>query len=160
MNILIGTILIGGGAVWLWFLLGGDVARSKAYAGTLDTLLFTAPRILMALLGAAYFAEILPEEDMRRLFGAEAGLMGVLLAVALGPVSPGGAFVAFAIAAAALKAGAGEAAALGYVTSWSLYSLAKLLAYELPIMGRDVTLVRVAVCLPVPFIVAGLAVLF
>jgi len=48
---------------------------------------------------------------------------------------------------------------LAYVVSWALFSTTRLLAYELPLMGRSATAVRLLVSLPVPFAVAGLAAL-
>ncbi len=159
MNILIGTVLIGGLAVWLWSKLPNADWRNAAYHNWARTLAFTAPRIVVALLGAGFFAELLPAEKVQALFGAEAGISGAILAIALGPITPGGAFVSFAISAAALKAGAAPVMAIAYVTSWTLFSLTKLLAYELPVMGRQAALGRLAVSLPVPFAVAALAAL-
>jgi uncharacterized membrane protein YraQ (UPF0718 family) len=118
---------------------------------------FTAPRIVVALLGAGFFAELLPPEQVRALFGEGAGVSGVLLAIALGPITPGGAFVSFAVGAAALKAGATSSLVVTYVTSWSLFSASRFLAYELPLMGRQLALRRLLLCLPVPFLIAGAA---
>jgi len=161
MNILIGTVLIGGAALWLWSYLPNSDWRRASYEASLDTFLFTAPRVLVALLvallGAGFFAELLPEDQVRGLLGSEAGLTAVVLAIALGPLTPGGAFVSFAIGAAALKAGAAPVAAIAYVTSWSLFSTTKIFAYELSFMGRQATLMRILVSLPVPFAIAGLA---
>lgn len=157
MNILIGTILIGAAAVWLWLKLPNAEWRRASWQASFDTLLFTAPRILVALLGAGFFADLLPEDTVRRLLGEEAGAWAVLLAVALGPITPGGAFVSFAITAAALKTGAAPVAAIAYVTSWSLFSTTKIFAYELSFMGRHATLTRILISLPVPFLVAGIA---
>ncbi|KUP95066.1 hypothetical protein [Tritonibacter horizontis] len=159
MNILIGTVLITVAAIWLWCKLPNDDWRRASYRASYDTLLFTAPRILVALLGAGFFAELLPADQVRQVLGAEAGVSAVLLAIALGPITPGGAFVSFAIAAAALKAGAAPVAAVAYVTSWSLFSMTKIFAYELSFMGRSATLSRILVSLPVPFAVAALAAL-
>jgi len=117
-------------------------------------------RVLIALLGAGFFAELLPEAQVRRLLGSDAGLAGVLLAVALGPITPGGAFVSFAVGAAALKAGAAPTAVVAYVTSWSLFSTTKIFAYEVPFMGWRATATRLLVSLPVPFAVAALVTLF
>ncbi|EPX85268.1 hypothetical protein [Salipiger mucosus] len=155
MNILIGTVLIGAGALWLWWSLPNAEWRRAAGRASLDTLAFTAPRVLVALLGAGFFAELLPGDEVRRLLGDDAGAGAVLLAIALGPLTPGGAFVSFAIAAAALRAGAAPVAAVAYVTSWSLFSTTKIFAYELSFMGRQATLTRVLVSLPVPFLVAA-----
>lgn len=159
MNILIGTMLIGGAAVWLWTVLPNAEWRAAAGRAALSTLTFTGPRVVVALLGAGFFAELLPPEQVQRFFGAEAGAAGVVLAIALGPLTPGGAFVSFAVGAAALKAGAAPVMALAYVVSWSLFSMTKLLAYELPLMGRSAMATRLLVSLPVPFVVAGLATL-
>ncbi|MDX1782002.1 MAG: hypothetical protein R3256_11860, partial [Thalassovita sp.] len=65
-----------------------------------------------------------------------------------------------AIAAAALKSGASAVAALAYVTSWSLFSLTKILAYEAPLMGRQEVFARIAVSWPVPFLIAAVGMLF
>jgi uncharacterized membrane protein YraQ (UPF0718 family) len=157
MNILIGTVLIGAAAVWLWLKLPNAAWRQAAREASRDTFWFTAPRVLVALLGAGFFAELLPEDQVRRFLGDDAGFGAIVLAVALGPLTPGGAFVSFAIAAAALKTGAAPVAAIAYVTSWSLFSTTKIFAYELSFMGRQATVMRILVSLPVPFVVAGLA---
>ena len=99
------------------------------------------------------FADLLPEEAMRNLFGSDAGYTGLVLAVLIGPFTPGGAFVCFAIAAAGLQVGAAEGAVAGYVTSWALFSLTKTLAYELPMLGVTLTMRRVMLSLPIPFLV-------
>ena len=157
MNILIGTVLIGGAALWLLTILPNAEWRQAAGRATWETAKFTLPRIFVALLGAGFFAELLPEDRVRALFGAESGILSLVLAAALGPITPGGAFVSFAIGAAALKAGAAPLPVLVYVTSWTLFSLSRLLAYELPFMERDGTQLRVLVSLPLPLIVAILA---
>lgn len=157
MNILIGTVLIGTAAFCLWLRLPNAEWRRASWHASLDTLSFTAPRVLVALLGAGFFAELLPKDQARQLLGTEAGFAGVTLAIALGPLTPGGAFVSFAIGAAALNAGASPVAAIAYVTSWALFSTTKILSYELSFMGRRVTLTRILVSLPVPFIIAGTA---
>lgn len=82
---------------------------------------------MVALLGAAFVAELSPEDKIEAAFGVGSGPAGVLLAVAHGPITPGGAFVSFAVGAAALKAGAAPAPVVAYVTSWSLFALTKFL---------------------------------
>ncbi|MEO1314113.1 MAG: hypothetical protein AAFV27_09590 [Pseudomonadota bacterium] len=153
MNILIGTVVLGLAALVVWQRLGAR--RDEAMARTLELLRFTMPRVIVALLGAGFFAELLPEAQMQAWFGTDAGFGGLLLAVLLGPVTPGGAFVSFAIGAAALKAGAGVAPVIGYVTAWSLFSLSKILVYEVPILGAQTVLVRLAVSWPFPLLVGG-----
>jgi len=157
MNIVIGTVLIGVAAIWLWSTLPNAEWRRASYAASFHTLKFTVPRVLVALLGAGFFAELLPEQAVQHYLGQDAGLRAVFVAILLGPLTPGGAFVSFAIAAAALKAGAAPLPAIIYVTSWSLFSTTKIFSYELAFMGWQATLIRLFVSLPIPFVLAVLA---
>ncbi|MBB95856.1 MAG: hypothetical protein CML68_14845 [Rhodobacteraceae bacterium] len=156
MNIVIGTVLLLGLAGWFWLKLGPD-ARPEALSRTRSTLAFTLPRIVVALVGAGLFAELLPPDRVQALFGEDGGWKAILLAALLGPPTPGGAFVSFAIGAAALKAGASIPAVLAYVTSWSLFSITKILVYEIPMMGSRAMWLRVALSWPFPLAVGGLA---
>lgn len=157
MNILIGTLLLLALAALAWRKLATPPRRREALAATASLAAFTLPRLFTAMIGAALLAELMPADRIEALFGSGAGLAALLLATALGPLTPGGAFVSFALAAAALKMGATPAAALTYVTSWSLFSLTKLLAYELPFMGLRTMALRLAISLPIPLAVGGLA---
>lgn len=158
MNILIGTVLIGALAIWLFRALPED-RRSDAFGATRDTLAFTLPRVTVALIGAGFFAELLPAEQMQALFGSQSGLWGLILASVMGPITPGGPFVSFAIGAAALQSGASVATVMAYVTAWSLFSLTKLLGYEWPIMGPAATGLRVLVSVWIP-VAVGAAVMW
>lgn len=157
MNILIGTVLL-----WaLALVLLGRLKRSAPaqlpalFAQVRATILFMAPRILAGLVGAGFMAELLPLEHIERQFGTGAGFGGVVLATILGAATPGGPFVAFAIGAAALQAGAGTPALMAYVTSWSAVNLNRAIAYELPLMGRRFTLLRAAISVPLPLVLGG-----
>ena len=155
MNIVIGTLLLGGMAWWLWRLLPDAEARATALTEAKRLGLFILPRISVALIGASLFAELLPAERVRELFGTGSGIGGLMLAILLGPATPGGVFVCFAVAAAGLKVGASSAAALAYVTAWALFSATKVLAYEVPLMGWPFTRRRLVLSLPIPFLVAS-----
>lgn len=157
MNILIGTILLWAGAYWLWQKLPDTDARQLALKNTVELTKFTVPRVVLALIGAALFAELLPADQIEGMFGSEAGLTGIVLAVLIAPIVPGGPFVVFAIGAAGLQVGASQAAAMAYVTSWGLFSLTKAIAYEIPLVGARFMLRRFLVSLPLPFIVAAAA---
>lgn len=159
MNILIGTILIWAGALWGLHRvrttapeqMGTVLAKSRAM------FLFMVPRIFAGLVGAGFLAALLPQDMVASAFGADAGLTGVLLGTVFGALSPGGPFVALAIGAAALKAGAGSGALIAYVTSWSLFALTRTLSYELPMMGAGFTRLRFLLSLPVPIVLGLLA---
>ena len=47
---------------------------------------------------------------------------------------------------------------MAYVTGWSLFSMTKVLAYELPLLGRRAMLLRLAVSWPVPLLLGGVVV--
>ncbi|MEO0991128.1 MAG: hypothetical protein AAFX00_09300 [Pseudomonadota bacterium] len=157
MNILIGTVLLWGAAIWLWRKLPDGDWRQAALESTWATLRFTGPRVVVALIGAGLFAELLPEQQIQRFFGEDAGVLAILMATLAGPITPGGPFVAFAISAAALKSGATVMPIVAYITSWSLFALTKVMAYELSILGTPTFVKRVAVSLPLPFAVGIMA---
>ena len=157
MNILIGTVFLALVAAWVGRRVRAAGQGTEAKARFLRTAAFTLPRMLVALLGAGLLAELVPEGHIEGLFGASAGWRGLLLATVLGPVTPGGAFVSFALGATALKAGAAVGPVMAYVTGWSLFSLTKILAYEMPLMGRRAATLRVAVSWPVPLLLGAVA---
>jgi uncharacterized membrane protein YraQ (UPF0718 family) len=155
VNILIGTILL----IALAAALLGHLRRTQpeavpeAFRRTGETMVFLLPRLAVGLTGAGFLAALLPAELIARVFGEQSGVSGVLLATLAGVVTPGGPFVAFAIAASGLKAGAGIAAAAAYVVSWSVICLTRSLTWELPVLGAGFTLARWAVSVPVPLII-------
>lgn len=154
MNILIGTVLIWGAAAWAIRHLHRTApeARPELYRRAGQTFLFMLPRLAVGLIGAGFLAALLPEAFVQRWLSAQSGLQGILLATGFGVLTPGGPFVAFAIGASALKAGAGAGALVAYVTSWSLVSMVRTLSYEVPLMGRRFTLLRVLISLPAPIL--------
>ena len=162
MNILIGTIL-------LWALAWAVMRRLKDHAPehlgdvlrrSRATVTFLIPRVFVGLVGAGFMAELLPVNRIEAWFGESAGLGGVLLASAVGMATPGGPFVAFAIGAAALKAGAAWAPLMAFITAWSVMNLNRAIAYELPLMGRHFLLIRSVASLPVPLILGILVLAF
>lgn len=162
MNILIGSVVLWGASLYLIHKLwreDRDLLR-EASRNMISTALFILPRIVIGIIGSGFLAELLPQDNIASLFGEEAGYLGIILACIAGPLTPGGPFVAFAIGAAALKAGASEAALISYVTSWSVLNINRDLVYELPLLGARFMRLRWLLSLPVPFIVGGLVMLF
>lgn len=157
MNIVIGTIVLMALAGWVWQRLGNDDQRQDAYAAVGRMVVTNLPRMVVALISAGLFAELLPEETVRMYLGDETGYRAVLIGTALGVLTPGGAFVAFAVAAAATSAGAAMPAMVAYICAWGLFSLTKLIAEEMVFLGPRFVLLRVAVCSPVPLIAGALA---
>lgn len=158
MNIVIGTILLWAVALLLVWRLARTTPGHlpELAARTRETMLFMVPRMVAGLVGAGFMAELMPVGQVQRFFGEGSGMGGVALAAALGAATPGGPFIAFAIGAAALKAGAVWAPLMAYVTSWSAMNLNRAFTYELPLMGRRFTLIRAAISLPLALVLGGL----
>jgi uncharacterized membrane protein YraQ (UPF0718 family) len=160
MNILIGTIVLLGLAAWVWQRLETRENRDAALDGVRRMVVNNLPRLVVALISAGLFAELLPEEVVRQYMGDTSGFQGVLLGTALGVVTPGGAFVSFALAAGAMAAGATGPALMAYLCSWALFAITKIISEELAFLGLPFILTRVAISLPIPLIVGGIALLF
>ncbi|MEO1638711.1 MAG: hypothetical protein AAFU41_05630 [Pseudomonadota bacterium] len=157
MNIVIGTIVLAILAGWLWQKLETAERRGDAIARVRIMTWMNLPRVVLALISAGLFAELLPDEIVRAYLGDTAGFTGVLLGAALGIVTPGGAFVSFALAAGAMTAGAALPAIIAYLTSWSLLSITKVLAEELAFLGGRFILIRYAFCDLLPIESANLS---
>jgi uncharacterized membrane protein YraQ (UPF0718 family) len=112
------------------------------------------------LLIAAFVSRLLPAEIVSALLGRDSGLLGVIVASALGGFIPGGPMVAFPIAFAMFQMDAGRAQMIALLTSWSVFAVHRILTYELPLMGRRFVVVRLAAAAPLPFLAAALSLSF
>jgi uncharacterized membrane protein YraQ (UPF0718 family) len=130
-----------------------SIARSKAATREILHLL---PRLALGVIGSGFIAKALPQAQIVGLLGSGSGVLGVALAALAGALTPGGPVVGFALGAAALKAGAGLPQVMSFVTGWSLYTLNRMLIWELPFMPSWFVRLRILVSLPFPFITAGL----
>ncbi len=137
---------------------GGILLRESAKEGSFEFLRLV-PRMAIGVLGSGYIAAALPQDFVVAWLGSSSGVLGIALAGIAGAMTPGGPVVGFAIAAAALKGGAGAPQVIAYSTAWALYAFPRLLTYELPIMPAHVVWLRVVASLPLPFIAAWLAML-
>lgn len=114
------------------------------------------PRLAVGVIGAGFIAKAMPQETVVAWLGPSSGGWGVALAALAGAATPGGPVVGFAIGAAALKAGAGLPQIVAYVTAWSLYTINRVLVWEIPTMPPRFALTRLLISLPFPFIAAGM----
>ena len=115
--------------------------------------------VTIGMLGAGYIAELMPAELVESWLGKDSGFVGVAVAALAGAATPGGPVVGFSIGAAALKAGAGLPQVLAYTTGWSLFTLNRILVFEIPTLPRHLVWFRILLSAPVPFAVAGLVAL-
>jgi uncharacterized membrane protein YraQ (UPF0718 family) len=117
------------------------------------------PRIALGVIGSGFIADAMPQDLIVPWIGPQSGILGVAIATLGGAATSGGPVVGFSIAAAALKAGGGAPQIIAYVVAWSLFSIQRLIGWEIPSMPPRVVLLRAAVSLPLPFIAAGAAIL-
>lgn len=113
------------------------------------------PRVLIGVIGSGYVAAVMPQETIGAWIGPNSGLLGIGIATLAGAATPGGAVVGFSVGAAALKGGAGAPQVIAYTTAWSLYTLQRLINWEIHMMAPRVVWLRAFVSLPLP-ILAGI----
>jgi uncharacterized membrane protein YraQ (UPF0718 family) len=142
--------------LWLaWRRHDGTMAAAVKAAG-LD-FWHLLPRLAVGVIGAGFIAKAMPQDTVSAWLGPSSGFSGVSLAALAGALTPGGPVVGFAVGAAALKAGAGLPQVLAYVTGWSLYTINRVLVWEIHTMPRRFVIMRLVLSLPFPFLAAGLA---
>jgi uncharacterized membrane protein YraQ (UPF0718 family) len=135
---------------------GGGGLRAAVFE-TQSEFLRLLPRLMVGVIGSGFIAKALPQEIVVSWLGPGSGNPGILIACLAGALTPGGPVVGFAIGAAALKAGAGTPQIMAFVTAWSLYTLNRVLIWELPIMPRQFVWMRAVLSLPFPFLTAYVA---
>jgi len=113
--------------------------------------------LLVVSFWAAGLAEVvIPKELIPAALGTQAGFRGIVLATGAGALTPSGPFIAIPIAAAMSRSGASAGALVAYVSAWGLIAIHRLVAWEIPILGPRLALLRWSVSLVLP-VVAGVA---
>jgi hypothetical protein len=146
--------IVAGLMVVAWRRADGSLQLSVAAAT--QEVLHLLPRLALGVIGSGFMAKAMPAETVTSLFGQGSGVTGVALATLAGALTPGGPVVGFALGAAALKAGAGLPQVMAFVTGWSLYTLNRMIIWELPLTPPWLVRARLIVSLPLPFVVAAL----
>jgi uncharacterized membrane protein YraQ (UPF0718 family) len=147
--------VIAAGCLWLaWRRGDGSMEASLKEAG-LD-FWHLLPRLAVGVIGAGFIAKAMPQDTVSAWLGPASGVQGVTLAALAGALTPGGPVVGFAMGAAALKAGAGLPQVMAFVTGWSLYTINRVLVWEVQTMPRKFVLMRLLVSVPFPFLAAAL----
>ena len=120
----------------------------------LSLLWFILPRLIPALILTGMLQVLIPQEVVGRYFGREAGFRGIVIASVAGVLTPGGPMVSVPLMVALAHSGAGLAALVAYMTSWSLFGIQRIIAWEAPLMGWRFVVARVIPSLAFP-VVAG-----
>src|SRR5205085_8002628 len=122
-----------------------------------DLWLFTGmlPKMAAGSLIAAFVTRLLPREVVARVVGSESGFVGILVAMVMGAVLPGGPLTIYPVAGAFLLLGADIGTAVAFITAWNLLGYNRALIWELPFFGPEFVGWRILLALPLP-IIAGL----
>lgn len=123
---------------------------------TASYLVLMAPRMAVAVLMASFAAELIPGKLVSGWLGAESGVTGILIASVAGIMVPAGGVIAFPLALAMLKVGVGVPQLIAFLTSWEVFAVHRVLAFELPMLGINFVTLRIASTFILPPI-AGLA---
>lgn len=134
---------------------GGTQLLSEGLRSGFDLLLRFAPVIVISFLAAGFAERLIPQEWVRERLGHGSGLVGILLGAGAGVITPGGPFVSMPIAAVMIRAGAGTGPVVAFLSAWSLLSLHRFVAWEVPILGLRFAAVRYGICIVLP-VIAGL----
>lgn len=145
-----------GSAALVWWREGAGVVREVLLHDT-ELLLSILPKVLAGTAIGAFVRLLVPAESVRRIVGSESGLRGLIVAALAGAIFPGGPFTIFPLTAAFLVIGADRGAAVAFVTGWLLLGLNRAIIWEMPFLGADFILLRMAISLPMPVLAGMLA---
>ena len=120
----------------------------------LGLLWFILPRLIPALILAGMLQVIIPQQTVARYFGRQSGLLAIALASLAGVITPGGPMVSVPLLVVMANSGMALGPLVAYMTSWSLFGIQRIIAWEAPLMGWRFVTVRVVSSLAFP-ILAG-----
>jgi uncharacterized membrane protein YraQ (UPF0718 family) len=120
----------------------------------LGMLWFVLPRLVPALVLAGLLQVIIPQETVARHFGRDSGLMAIVVAAVAGVLTPGGPMVSVPLLVVLANSGVAMGPLVAYMTSWSLFGIQRIIAWEAPLMGWHFVVVRVIPSLAFP-VIAG-----
>ena len=150
--IFLALAILSGGAVWL---LKGREVFEQALGEDLQMLIDTVPRVVAAVGAAGILWVLLPRERLSAMIGHNSGVYGLCLAAIAGAITPGGPTSAFALLAMIGAMGADRGTMVTFITSWATLGLQRILTWDIPMMGFELSALRFVATLPLP-VMAGL----
>ena len=111
------------------------------------------PQFLSILIIIGMMLAILTPEQISKLLGSESGWYGVLIAAVIGSITLIPGFVAFPLAAALLKSGAGYMQIAAFVSTLMMVGIVTM-PVEISYFGKKATIVRNVAAFGFSFIVA------
>lgn len=142
-NMLIPTIIMGVLAlvfVGIGYFKGGG-EHIKGFKSAFQMLIEILPLLFFAFIIAGMIQVLLPRDLLNKWVGMESGIRGILIGTLAGGITPGGPYVSLPIVAGLLKSGASAGTMVAYLTSWSLWAIARF-PMEIGILGWRFTLLR------------------
>jgi uncharacterized membrane protein YraQ (UPF0718 family) len=115
---------------------------------------FILPRLVPALILAGMLQVLIPQETVARYFGQKSGMSAIILASVAGLLTPGGPMVSVPLLVVLANSGMALGPLVAYMTSWSLFGIQRIIAWEAPLMGWHFVMVRAVSSLAFP-ILAG-----
>ncbi|PPR78747.1 MAG: hypothetical protein CFH01_00806 [Alphaproteobacteria bacterium MarineAlpha2_Bin1] len=131
----------------------------EALTISLEQLIMILPRLPFSLLAAGFITVLLPDKLISSWIGSDTGFIGVLIASIIGAFVPSGPIVAFPVAIALYKLGAGYPQLVAFLTGWSSFQITRMLMWEVPFLGWSFAYKRVIISLPLPFVAGGISML-
>jgi len=132
-------------------------AASQGVHSAVALILEITPRMIAAFVIAGLIQAVIPQEVILRWMGHGSGARGILIAMTLGSVTPGGPMTHFPIVASLFKVGVGVGPLIAYLTSWSLLGINRAIMWEIPFLGVKIVALRIAVSFFFPFFAGWLA---
>ena len=137
--------------------LKGPSSYERAIIDALELLTFIAPRVGAAVIIAAFLQILIPQVIISRLIGEKAGIKSVFIATVAGSLTPGGPLTSFPVVIALYASGANKGALVAYITSWAMIGMQRIIVWELPLLGPDITFIRVSASILLPIIAGTLS---
>ena len=137
--------------------LKGPSSYERAIIDALELLTFIAPRVGAAVIIAAFLQILIPQVIISRLIGEKAGIKSVFIATVAGSLTPGGPLTSFPGVIALYASGANKGALVAYITSWAMIGMQRIIVWELPLLGADITFIRVSASILLPIIAGTLS---
>jgi uncharacterized membrane protein YraQ (UPF0718 family) len=142
-------------ALVYWLKSAAALGTALAHAGGL--VVSIVPLIAFGMMLGGLARELADPKTIAPVLGAQSGWLGLILATALGAITPGGPFAAFPIVYALFLAGADVGAVIAFLTAWSIIGIQRIVTWELPLLGHEFVIIRVVTSLPLPVLVGALA---
>jgi len=121
---------------------------------------FILPRLIPALILAGMLQVLIPQETVARYFGQKSGMSAIILASVAGLLTPGGPMVSVPLLVVLANSGMALGPLVAYMTSWSLFGVQRIIAWEAPLMGWHFVMVRAVSSLAFPILAGYLVKLY